>query len=344
MRIQKISIALALAFIGAEAANYDILGRVVKQTASVSIDKTKKVKQAQIITEASNNESAVMTPAAPLAYSIFQPAEVTYDNAPADLALYSRGEIVMRAGRCIYMINDGSSIKCKIASESTVDQFSIQLSGSNNEISELHTKGGVKVYSGATVTNAYFYNDDPYIYTRDGVIVNDPIPMFVNSWPYAVNTSWDNNAHGSSNKTVNAGSTYHLYPSSNVQNLTVNSNATLIIHPGTHRIRTLDLKEGSKVKFSSVNTYTELNVINSFNWRASILTSYPGMRSLVKKFKVIFHGTNPVNIEGDWAGTMFAPNAYLTVGKANKTSYGRFVGNGITVRDNARIIAYRVNP
>ena len=49
-------------------------------------------------------------------------------------------------------------------------------------------------------------------------------------------------------------------------------------------------------------------------------------------------------IEGLWAGTIYAPKAKLVLGQANKTIYGRFVGNGITVHQYAKIYSVKWNP
>ena len=59
---------------------------------------------------------------------------------------------------------------------------------------------------------------------------------------------------------------------------------------------------------------------------------------------MIYHGTDPLYIEGLWAGTIYAPKAKLVLGQANKTIYGRFVGNGIAVHQYAKLYSVCWNP
>ena len=59
---------------------------------------------------------------------------------------------------------------------------------------------------------------------------------------------------------------------------------------------------------------------------------------------MVYYGTNPLYIEGAWAGTIYAPKAKLVLGQANKTIYGRFVGNGISVHQYAKLNAVRWIP
>ena len=52
------------------------------------------------------------------------------------------------------------------------------------------------------------------------------------------------------------------------------------------------------------------------------------------------HGSETMFIEGEWAGTILAPNADLVLGQSNKIVYGRFVGKNVTVHQFA--IIYKV--
>ena len=59
---------------------------------------------------------------------------------------------------------------------------------------------------------------------------------------------------------------------------------------------------------------------------------------------MIYHGNETLFIEGDWAGTLFAPKAKLVLGQAKKSLYGRFVGNGITVHQYASLHVVHFDP
>lgn len=66
--------------------------------------------------------------------------------------------------------------------------------------------------------------------------------------------------------------------------------------------------------------------------------------SIASGFKLIYHGDETLFIEGDWAGTLFAPKAKLVLGQAKKFLYGRFVGNGITVHQYASLYVVHFDP
>ena len=68
------------------------------------------------------------------------------------------------------------------------------------------------------------------------------------------------------------------------------------------------------------------------------------MWAIAQGFKLVHHGNEPLFIEGDWAGTIFAPKAKLVLGQAKKEIYGRFVGNGITVHQYASLYAVPFAP
>lgn len=56
------------------------------------------------------------------------------------------------------------------------------------------------------------------------------------------------------------------------------------------------------------------------------------MSTIASGFKLIYHGDKRLSINGQWAGTLVAPNAKLVLGQtSNKNLYGRFLGNGISV-------------
>ncbi len=68
--------------------------------------------------------------------------------------------------------------------------------------------------------------------------------------------------------------------------------------------------------------------------------------SIVKESPVMLmqHGTETMFIEGEWAGTILAPNADLVLGQSNKTLYGRFAGKNVTVHQFSEIYIVPFNP
>jgi hypothetical protein len=62
------------------------------------------------------------------------------------------------------------------------------------------------------------------------------------------------------------------------------------------------------------------------------------MSTIALGFKLIYHGDKRLSINGQWAGTIVAPNAKLVLGQtSNKILYGRFLGNGISVHQYTSI-------
>lgn len=59
---------------------------------------------------------------------------------------------------------------------------------------------------------------------------------------------------------------------------------------------------------------------------------------------LVQHGNETMTIEGEWAGTIFAPNADLILGQSFKVLYGRFLGNNVTVHQYSTIYAVAYNP
>ena len=59
---------------------------------------------------------------------------------------------------------------------------------------------------------------------------------------------------------------------------------------------------------------------------------------------LVQHGSETMYIEGQWAGTIFAPNADLVLGQASKTIYGRFVGKNVDIHQYSTIYAIAYHP
>lgn len=59
---------------------------------------------------------------------------------------------------------------------------------------------------------------------------------------------------------------------------------------------------------------------------------------------LVQHGNETMTIEGEWAGTIFAPNADLILGQSFKVLYGRFLGNNVTVHQYSTVYNVNFNP
>ncbi len=275
------------------------------------------------------------------------------DDVPGDFALYALGRLSLNDGSvCSYKKDSYSSSECSLASESDVDYYAVSLAGGSQHI--LHSKGGVLLRNRDTVNFVYLYSNGgkkPTLNVQKNASVMGRAYVSVQNWLWSVNTELDSVDVGNRQKTVQAGETFSLLDGAKYQTLKVESGGTLLIGTGEMFVGNLQLEAGCKIDFVQKGYKTVLHTNGSVIWRGSI--DIEGLRStgvtyrmwtIAQGFKLIHHGNEPLFIEGDWAGTIFAPKARLVLGQAKKEIYGRFVGNGITVHQYATLRAVPFAP
>ena len=80
-------------------------------------------------------------------------------------------------------------------------------------------------------------------------------------------------------------------------------------------------------------------------WRAKLKRQNNVKDSTIARgVKLMQHGSETMFIEGEWAGTILAPNADLVLGQSNKIVYGRFAGKNVTVHQYAVVKFVPFNP
>lgn len=143
---------------------------------------------------------------------------------------------------------------------------------------------------------------------------------------------------------VSNGMTKSLNSNTNLKKLKVESNGELVIHPGEYVIDELQLDANSKITFADPGQSVILHVKKIVTWHPTISTT-ANLNSIAKGVKLYYYGSERLFVEGQWAGTLIAPNAKLVLGQTrNKTLYGQFVGNGIAIHQYSKVYNIPFNP
>jgi hypothetical protein len=195
--------------------------------------------------------------------------------------------------------------------------------------------GNIKIYSLPE------YEIFPFFQAFSSTKTN-PLHLLESLWPYKVPTLSDSPNIENTSKEIFYNESYTLKDKDNFKSLKVHSGGTLLIKPGEMAIGNIQLESGSKILFSEPGRETIIHLNGSTIWRSKTLND--NLELVAKGFKIIQHSSETMIIEGEWAGTIFAPNADLILGQSSKTLYGRFLGNNITVHQYATIYNVNFNP
>jgi len=254
---------------------------------------------------------------------------------------------------CRYKANlNSSNFECSLASESTAEYYAVSLAGGKPSV--VHSKGGVLVRNRVSVNTVNIYSDKdvrPTLNVQKGALVAGYAYLPRQNWVWSVNSNLVPVDVGNQEKIVRSGEVFLLLDGAKIRTLKVESGGTLVVGAGEMYVGTLQLESGGKVDFAEHGYATVLHVNESIIWRGSFdmgSLNNEGIRvqmfSIASGFKLIYHGDKTLFIEGDWAGTLFAPKAKLVLGQAKKSLHGRFVGNGITVHQYASLYVVHFDP
>lgn len=276
------------------------------------------------------------------------------DDVPGNFALYSLGRLSMNDGsQCRYYADKNVSGPCSFATESKIKYYAVSMASSEKQY-VLHSKGGTLLRNRNEIEYVYLYegvNGRPVLNIQKGASALGHAYVPEENWVWSVNQNLASIGVGNLEKVVKSGEIYILTNGTRLNKLKVESGGFLWIGMGEMFVGELQLEAGSMVDFSNPGYSTILHVGQNVIWRANVdLTGVnpnkirDKMFDIAEGFKMVYYGTNPLYIEGAWAGTIYAPKAKLVLGQANKTIYGRFVGNGISVHQYAKLNAVRWIP
>lgn len=152
----------------------------------------------------------------------------------------------------------------------------------------------------------------------------------------------------SRNKVVRNGETYRLSDGDAFSTLRVESGATLIVEAGTMYVdKLLQVEPGATVYFAEPGKGTVLHTNGKIIWRPYNSIDPSDTQYWVnaaRGFKLAHHSSQGFYIEGQWAGTIFAPKAKVVLGQVNKTVYGRFLARDVIVHQYARVFRVDFDP
>jgi hypothetical protein len=188
-------------------------------------------------------------------------------------------------------------------------QASVDLRNNATVDGNLVTAGTVTKQPGATVKGT----------TKTATSIG---PLAVASWTPTVPSGTG------ANLTLAPNTTKTIAPGAYAQ-VTVNSGAVLHLGAGTYKIGGLDLESGSKLVLDSVASPTQIYVTGTFIYRGLILDAANAANTNLPLLLTVL-GTTAVQIDPVFRGTLFVPNASLSVGPG--THYASFFARDVELR------------
>lgn len=272
----------------------------------------------------------------------------TYDpsivfDLPDDVTIYSIDEMRVNDRTICY---DGEGY-CKIASESGRTDFSVNV-GVQSVVGDIYSKGTVWLRTRSVV------NGDIHLYVPSGtehgvrgagIYVDYKGTTTLhdfNEWtfkPWRPEIDFTSLGELEGELVVTAGQQKTLSAGDSYARVKVESGATLNIGSGRMIAGTIQLDAGSVINFTNPGEETQLYTRGRVLWRTKIANE--DQELVARGFKLVQTGDKDTFIEGDWAGTIFAPKSDLVMGQTKKIMYGRFLGKGVTMHQNSLI--YRVD-
>lgn len=270
---------------------------------------------------------------------------VAYD-VPDDITIYSLDEMRVNDRTICY---DGDGY-CKIASESGRENFSVNI-GVQSIVGDIYSKGTVwlrslsevkgDIYLFVPTETSHTVNIQGNQVSFDGKISRNSFDQWkFNAWdPTKVFAPLDD---FDGELVVTAGQEKTLSNGGKYARIKVESGATLNIESGTMAAGTIQFESGSEINFTNPGEGTTLYTEGKILWRTKIANEDKEL--VAKGFKLVQRSDKETFIEGDWAGTVFAPRSDLVMGQTEKLMYGRFLGKAVTMHQNSRIYRVDYNP
>lgn len=272
-------------------------------------------------------------------------------DIPDTLTFYALGILRINDGvKCWKenqkILSSNRNVYCSIASSSQNQELAINI-GRSASIRSIAAKGKIILRNYAMITgNIKIYSLPKYeifpFSQASSSTKTNPLHLLESLWPYKVPTLSDSPNIENTSKEIFYNESYTLKDKDNFKSLKVHSGGTLLIKPGEMVIGNIQLESGSKILFSEPGRETIIHLNGSTIWRSKTLND--NLELVAKGFKIIQHSSETMIVEGEWAGTIFAPNADLILGQSSKTLYGQFIGNNVTVHQYATIYNVNFNP
>jgi hypothetical protein len=141
-------------------------------------------------------------------------------------------------------------------------------------------------------------------------------------------------ASGSGPVTLDSGQSLDLAPGS-YGSLLLNSGAKLTLNTGKYYFTSMMLNSGSELRLNKATGPIQMFVSGNGTCRATMIDVAGEVGDLL----LAVLGTNEVHVGEPFYGTLFVPNAKLTLATVNVPYVGQFLGKSIEVHQDNRVIA-----
>lgn len=284
-------------------------------------------------------------------------------DVPMELSIYATGWLRLNDGvDCETLLRDTSDFylqdriwmpytkgKCFLGSNDSVG-YSVVL-GTKTKVHGISTKGRVFLRNGSEVQgNIRFYHcqDSSYCLQKQQrakhhygrVLFRDEL-----YWPYAIQELPPMEDVGQREVRVKYGEVLTLQSGDKFKKLSVAPGGTLRVPMGEFHFGELQMDASSQIEYMNSGYKSVFHLNGPCIWRAKLKRQNNVKDSTIARgVKLMQHGSETMFIEGEWAGTILAPNADLVLGQSNKIVYGRFAGKNVTVHQYAVVKIVPFNP
>lgn len=270
---------------------------------------------------------------------------ISAEIIPKELAIYSFDYIWLNDG---VMCSNGVNTKtgCNIAAEGK-QGFTVIL-GAMASVREIHSSGQVWLRSNANVEQTIRYYGLPernfVTKKQNGASLRHEYNSDARLWPWNINVGFSDYTSFVGNIVVQNGQSVRLHDGDSIETLKVESGGLLTLPIGRIIVNNLQLESGSMIRFEYPGYETTLQVNNKAIWRTEIVQNV-ALDSIARGFRLAYYGNETVNVEGEWAGLLFAPRAKVVLAQTKyKNIYGQIVGRGVSIHQYAKVFKVSYNP
>ena len=275
----------------------------------------------------------------PEPYKVNAVDSLNENELPKEVVLYARKQLNVNDGTTC---TDVLHTSCIYASEGTGSEYGM-IMGARVAAANLYAKNNVFIRSNPDNTFAVnYYGSENLMTVRPDGKMSVERHFKTSEWPWKLNISLPSFDEGDSVLVVQRGDTCFLRNEVHLKRLKVESGGIVYLPDGRVYVGDLQLESGGRVGFENPLRNTILYVKGKILWRSNFSYRVKGsnftFKSVAKKFKLIYYGSDKIFFDIDWYGTIMAPNAEIVLGQTHhKSLYGQFFANKIIVHQYADI-------
>ncbi len=297
-------------------------------------------------------------------------------DVPSEYTLFARDHLVLTDGvKCFNSVLENENF-CKVASEGMrIFQYSenpeVVTLGARTHVGEVdaylgvYSNGIVKMRSGSIVygdirlfgkipvfeLDGGVYAVENFLSRQQSSAIRGQIELkYLTDWKlnYLFKFPSVSEIVYSSKKVVIAGETFYFANGMAYDTLKVESGATIVFAPGEMFVQgLLQLEAGATIEYLKPGEKTVLNLDGKLKWQATSnkeLDDVDYWERVARGFMLIQRKSGTMYIEGNFAGTLYAPFSNIILGQTKKIYYGRILARDITVHQYTKIFRVDFNP